>query len=198
MGILHLKLKNYLLAELQFKKALSAIKDYLYYIKTSGTYSKNFIDDLNNINVGAIKFNIGLCLFYQKKYYEAFQVFSVLRTQKDFQTNYYLFYRIGLCLLELELERNNKNNNDYNDLMSNVSNNKRKRANDFFSIETGDDSFKELEKDNKALRKSQGTRNTSNSANTNNKDDDYDDLFVQFENYSFYKAKDNGNCKTNS
>ena len=50
-----------------------------------------------------IKYNLGLCYFYQKKYDEAYKIFKEIIKNKYIIEHIFIWYRIGICLLEIEL-----------------------------------------------------------------------------------------------
>lgn len=95
IGIINLRQKKYTLAQCFFKHCLLLLKN-----------NPNFISKLKiqaecTNWVAYVKYNIGLCLFFEKNYERAYRVFSSL---PRYLNNYpFLSYRIGICSLELEL-----------------------------------------------------------------------------------------------
>lgn len=93
IGIINLKQKKYKLAEFFLKNCLNFYRQNI---------NKNSIEiKSREITVSNIKYNIGLCHFYEKNYERALKIFKSIKGH--LATNPFVFYRIGLCLLELEL-----------------------------------------------------------------------------------------------
>lgn len=109
-GIVLLKQKKYNLAETYFQSAITffnksnfsnvELKDYSFALKLQHLYS--------------IKYNLGLTYFYQKRFKEANIIFKNLSESKNSQMvrNIFLWYRIGMCYLEIFKENNTTKNND--------------------------------------------------------------------------------------
>lgn len=92
IGILNIKQKKFNLAEFFFKKCLSVMND------------KAIVNILDwKEGISNVKYNIGLCQFYQKNFAKAFRIFSSIK--EDLNFNPFLFYRLGLCSLGIELNR---------------------------------------------------------------------------------------------
>jgi hypothetical protein len=115
MGIINLKMKKFTLAEVFFKAGILTYKKVFSELET-GKF--DFSIRMNSIYI--IKYNLGLCLFFQKKYDKALQVFKEISKNKNMNTNIFLWYRLGLCSLEVELVEIRKIKLGRNDLVSKV------------------------------------------------------------------------------
>jgi hypothetical protein len=110
IGIINLRQKKYTLAQCFFKHCLLLLKN-----------NPNFIGKLKIQAecanwVAYVKYNIGLCLFFEKNYERAYRVFSSL---PRYLNNYpFLSYRIGVCSLEVELNNlKNESLNSHNEIL---------------------------------------------------------------------------------
>ena len=105
MGIAQLKQKRYFYAEYCFKYCEKLIRQ-------------------NEINyylfLNTVLYNISLCYFYSKKYEKCYKILSNLKNVDSMSTNPFLFYRLGLCCLEIELQnyKNSFNEDNLNDLVN--------------------------------------------------------------------------------
>ena len=111
LGIINLKQKKYNLSEYFFLDALQ-----VYTENKKKTVDLFFITDMEP----KIKYNLGLCYFYQKRYLECYDVLSELLAETSdpsIISNPNLYFRLGLCLLETELKNISKTEK-YNDLIS--------------------------------------------------------------------------------
>ena len=129
-GILLLKQKKYQIAEYYFKKALHLIDNYTFMNNSNCAKSYTFIIPLSWIY--SINFNLALSLFYQKKYIQSKKIFSFLSKTSSSQINNnpMLYYRIGLCCIEIFhknckylYNNNNTNQEAYNSDSDSISNN---------------------------------------------------------------------------
>jgi hypothetical protein len=109
LGIINLKQKKYCNAEYFFKICISHYKKY---------YSQ-YDFSIKLISVYYIKYNLALCFFFQKKYDKALTTFNELIKNKCFNSNIFLWYRIGCCYLEFYI-RKVKQDESLSDVMSNV------------------------------------------------------------------------------
>ena len=103
MGILNLSLKDYNLSEYYFKFGIRIFKAFS---KNKKNIFKKCVkrDDtlINRLDfLYKLKYNLGLCLFYQKKFKESYDIFENLAKMPMFQNNIFLLYRFGLCGLQL-------------------------------------------------------------------------------------------------
>ena len=111
-GILNLKNKNINLAKHYFNQCNKFLKEGSYGFKLRFGFM--------------IKYNIALCNFYEKKFDKCLNILLKIQKIEIFKNNPFIYFRIGLCLIEILLnkinsEQKNKNlflfidsNNDYN------------------------------------------------------------------------------------
>jgi len=98
IGIMYLKQKKYTSAEYFFKLCIEHFK------KIWATISKLRFDySIKLTDIYLIKYNLALCYFYQKKYEQAYHIFKEIINKKNIINHVFVWYRIGLCLLEIEL-----------------------------------------------------------------------------------------------
>lgn len=115
MGILNLKMKKYTLAEIFFKAGI------LTYKKVYSELEKGNLDFSIRINsIYVLKYNLGLCFFFQKKYDKALLVFKEISKNKNMNTNIFLWYRLGLSSLEVELIEIRKIKLGRNDIVNKI------------------------------------------------------------------------------
>jgi len=116
MGIMYLKLKKYSAAEFFFKTCIE------HYKRIWSTISKLEFDfSIRLTDIYLIKYNLGLCYFYQKKYIEAYKIFKdIIQNNKNFADHFFIWYRTGICLLEIELNELRKLR-EKNTLSNNIS-----------------------------------------------------------------------------
>lgn len=108
LGIINLRQKKYTLAQCFFKSCLALLR------KANVLVTK-FQPELNKHQV-SVKFNIGLCHFYEKNYEKAYRVFTALAS--NMECNPFLHYRMGLCCVEQELGAlKNESTNSYNEFI---------------------------------------------------------------------------------
>ena len=167
LGIIHLKLKKFSFAELQFKNALMLYKK---------LYNDKNISQLNVTYISTIKFNLALSLFYQKKFTQAKTLLEELTKVKTFNMNYAIWYRLGLCCLELSIEKLSKNKRGYNDIVRDLkgfdtTSLSKPSQQDCISIDLNED-------------------------NSSEHNEDVDDLYVQFE--KEYGSGNNNSTNSNS
>ena len=107
IGILNLKEKKYTYAEYCFKQCESLIRQ-----NEMSTYKF----------LSIILYNISLCYFYTKKYEKCYKILSSLKNVDSLSNNPYLFYRLGLCCLERELQeaKINSQGENINDLVNKI------------------------------------------------------------------------------
>lgn len=169
LGILNLKLKNFAFAEFQFR---NAIKRFKFLIN-----DKKKIYSINIDYISSIQYNLGLCLFYQKKFLPAKEIFTSLTKIKGMKSNYFLWFRLGLCNLEIELSKKSKIKKGYNEILENIEgfeNNHKKKEDECISIDL----------------------NNSNNEYNENDEGNCDDLYEQFERE--YGSGNNNSTNSNS
>lgn len=185
LGILNIKLKKYTYAELQFRNALNVYSKLFQKNRKSNINAEIRIDFIY-----MIKFNLGLALFLRKEYEKAKNIFTSLTKAKMFNKNFYLWYRLGLCYLEMELNTQAKNDKGYNDLIKDIkgfeTNNKKEQNRISINLSQDNDD-NEMINENKSQTpniiinktKDKYYNNVHNFHNNDN--DDLDDLYIQFE-----------------
>jgi hypothetical protein len=110
-GILSLKLKKYQSSEYLFKVCIKLYKKYY--------HNNDFSIRLNWIL--SFKYNLGLSYFFQKKYDKSYEIFKELIKNNNFNMNIYLWYRLGLCCLELHLVKLRQSKQDtQSDIISKI------------------------------------------------------------------------------
>lgn len=113
MGIFNLKNGNYILAEYMFKTGINIYKkiysEYTNVNSINSKQSKRSMLVMSYNNLVYIKYNLGLCLFSQGKYFEAMEVFKELINLKCMGKNAYLWYRLALTHLEIYLSKVKQN-----------------------------------------------------------------------------------------
>ena len=179
MGIINLFLKKYNLSKYYFNLGIklfemvsnnkkNIIKKYI--MKNQPIPLINKLDFLYKL-----KFNLGLCLFYQNKFKESYDIFENLIKIPTFQNNIYLLYRYGLCALQLYVLSLRKNIKEKSSIFRDIEikiKKRKKQNND------------KVEFDNIFTYKSYKSGICNNNAN--------DDLFNQFEEeYGLNKENDN-------
>ena len=176
MGIINLYLKKYNLSKYYFNLGIqlfemvsnnkkNIIKKYI--MKDQPISLINRLDFLYKL-----KFNLGLCLFYQNKFKESYDIFENLIKIPMFQNNIYLLYRYGLCALHLYVLSLRKKANEKTSIfwVNEIKNAQRKKQNN-----------DKVEIDNIFIYRSGSFNNNAN-----------DDLFNQFEEeYGLKKENDN-------
>ena len=98
VGIIYLGQKKFISAELFFKMAIDHYK-----IIYENLEKSEFDFQIKLTDIYLIKYNLGLCYFYQKKYDLAYKIFKEIIKNKFINDSLFIWYRIGLCILEIEL-----------------------------------------------------------------------------------------------
>ena len=105
LGITNLKQGQYSYAEYCFKFCKNIINN------NSMLYLK-YLD--------GIEYNLSLCYYFTKNYEKAIQILEKIKNLETMKNNPYLFYRLGLCYIELEFEKEKKifEKNNENDVIN--------------------------------------------------------------------------------
>ena len=109
LGIINLKQGHYSYAEYCFKFCKNIIYN------NSMLYSK-YLDD--------IEYNLSLCYYFTNNYEKAIKILEKLKSLETMKNNPYLFYRLSLCYIELEFEKEKKifeKNNENNIINKTIS-----------------------------------------------------------------------------
>ena len=67
-----------------------------------------------------VEYNLALCYFFTQNYEKSIEIIKKLKDMESMKNNPYLYYRLALCYIELELQKNEekfKKNNE-NDLVN--------------------------------------------------------------------------------
>jgi len=117
MGIMYLKKKKYSSAEYFFKNCIEHFKNIWVKIQKS-----EFNISIRLHDIFLIKYNLALCYFYQKKFEEAYKIFKEIVNKKNITNHVFIWYRMGICLLEIELIKLRKirETNSISDYISNL------------------------------------------------------------------------------
>ena len=107
LGIIFMKKKKFNVSIIFFQKGL---KKYLHILK-----NKNIINSDEKFfsfridYITAFLYNISLCKFYLKEYQKCTKILELLLTFECNKNNYFLFFRLALCYLEIYIQyiRNN-------------------------------------------------------------------------------------------
>ena len=94
LGIINMKQGHYTYAEYCFKFCKNIINE------NSMLYLK-YLD--------SIEYNLALCYFFTQNYEKAINILNKLKKIESMKNNPYLYYRIGICYIEQEFQKNEKN-----------------------------------------------------------------------------------------
>ena len=105
LGIISMKQGRYAYAEYCFKFCRDIIN------QNSMQYLKYLV---------GVEYNLALCYFFTQNYEKSIEIIKKLKDMESMKNNPYLYYRLALCYIELELQKNEekfKKNNE-NDLVN--------------------------------------------------------------------------------
>ena len=153
VGVIFLKKKKYNLSKIFFQQGLNKyiqiIKNKI--IKTNKSNEDDNDDDkfvnFRNDYITAFLYNISLCHFYLGEYNKCIEILEKLLVFQNNKNNFFFYYRLGICYLQLYI-RFNKNTNDYfnNNILKligykkNKINNQKNRTKKSLSFESDNDS----------------------------------------------------------
>ena len=105
LGIINMKQGHYAYAEYCFKFCRDII-------------SQNSMQYLKYLS--AVEYNLALCYFFIEKYDKSIEILKNLKDLGSMKNNPYLFYRLALCYIEQEFQKNEKNfkKNNENDIVN--------------------------------------------------------------------------------
>ena len=105
LGIINMKQGHYAYAEYCFKFCRDII-------------SQNSMQYLKYLS--AVEYNLALCYFFIEKYDKSIEILKNLKDLDSMKNNPYLFYRLALCYIEQEFQKNEKNfkKNNENDIVN--------------------------------------------------------------------------------
>ena len=118
VGIIFLKKKKYNLSKIFFQKGLNKyiqiIKNKI--IKSNESNEENHCDEkFVNFRIDyitAFLYNINLCHFYLGEYNKCIEILEKLLAFQNNKNNFFFYYRLGICYLQLYIE-SNKNTDDF-------------------------------------------------------------------------------------
>jgi hypothetical protein len=171
VGIILFKKKKYNLSKIFFQKGLNK---YIQIIKNKNL-KKNKSNEENNYDekfvnfridyITAFLYNINLCHFYLGEYNKCIEILEKLLAFQNNKNNFFFYYRLGICYLQLYIQCN-KNTNDYfnNNILkligykkNKISNNRTEKSLSFeYDKESSENSYYQLDRDfNKAMEDNQ-------------------------------------------
>ena len=105
LGIINMQQGHYAYAEYCFKFCRNII-------------SQNSMQYLKYLS--AVEYNLALCYFFIEKYDKSIEILKNLKDLDSMKNNPYLFYRLALCYIEQEFQKNEKNfkKNNENDIVN--------------------------------------------------------------------------------
>ena len=189
IGIIFLKKKKYIISKKFFQKGL---KSYIQIIRIKKKI--NLDEKFINFRIDyitAFLYNICLCDYYLKNYNKCIKILELLLSLEHNKNNYYFYYRLGLCYLEIYIQTLNKGNDFYNSNINKLigyENNKNKNIKKEKSIS--------LNMDNESSESFQyESKETNTRGNDDNKFLDFYDkqilnLFGNYSEFNFGENKD--------
>ena len=109
IGIVFMKKKKYNSSKIFFQKGL---KTYLQILRNKNELNVEKFINYRIDYITAFLYNISLCNFYLKEYEQCTKILELLLTFENNKNNYYLYYRLALCYLEIYIQYVTKNNNN--------------------------------------------------------------------------------------
>ena len=112
LGIIFMKKKKFTVSIIFFQKGL---KRYMYILKNKNAINsdeKFFSFRIDYIT--AFLYNISLCNFYLKEYHKCIKILELLLTFDCNKNNYFLFFRLALCYLEIYIKCISNNDTFFN------------------------------------------------------------------------------------
>ena len=104
LGIINMKQARYAYAEYCFKLCRNII-------------NQNSMQYLQYLS--GVEYNLALCYFFTQNYQKSIEILKKLKDTESMKNNPYLFYRLALCYIEQEFQKNKKTfkENNENDLV---------------------------------------------------------------------------------
>ena len=196
LGIIFMKKKKFSVSIIFFQKGL---KKYLHILKYKN--EMNSVEKFVNFRIDyimAFLYNISLCDFYLKEYKRCIKILELLLTFECNKNNYFLFFRLGLCYLEIYIQyiTNNNNNNFYNHNISKVigyennKNNNIKIRNDKSSTSINIDNESSENLSAQFESKDNNTKGTDDIKQLDFIDKNLVNLFFNFSDYNYNDYKE--------
>ena len=194
LGIMFMRKNKYILSKFFFQQGL---KKYLQIIRSK--IGANFNDKFTVFRIDyimAFLYNISLSYFYLKKYEKSIEILELLLTLEINKNNYYLYYRLAQCYLEIYIKYISKDNNfsnlNINKLIGfeNNKNNHKKIKNEKSSSSINIDN--EISENLSAQLESKDniTKGTDDNKTPDLIDKNFENLFYNFSDYNIYENKD--------
>ena len=194
LGIIFMRKNKFNISKYFFKKGL---KKYLQMIRSK--IETNIEDKFINFRIDyitAFLYNISLCNFYLKKYERCIEILELLLTLEINKNNYYLYYRLAQCYLEIYIKYISKDNNFFNlninkliGYENNKNNNKKiNKEKSSLSINIDNESSENLSAQLES--KDNITKGTDDNKSPDFIDKNFATLFYNFTDYNINEYKD--------
>ena len=112
LGIIFMKKKKFTLSIIFFQKGLKRYMNILKSKNAINSDEKFFSFRIDYIT--AFLYNISLCKFYLKEYHKCIKILELLLTFDCNKNNYFLFFRLALCYLEIYIKCISNNDTFFN------------------------------------------------------------------------------------
>ena len=112
LGIIFLKKKKFTVSIIFFQKGLKRYMNILKNKNAINSDEKFFSFRIDYIT--AFLYNISLCKFYLKEYHKCIKILELLLTFDCNKNNYFLFFRLALCYLEIYIKCISNNDTFFN------------------------------------------------------------------------------------
>ena len=146
--------------------------------------------------ITAFLYNISLCNFYLKKYEKCIEILELLLTLEINKNNYYLYYRLAQCYLEIYIKFISKENNFFNlninkliGYENNKNNNKKiNKEKSLLSIKIDNENSENLSAQLES--KDNITKGTDDNKSPDFIDKNFANLFYNYTDYNINENKD--------
>ena len=179
LGIINLKRKKYKLSEYLFKIGILLFND--------ATFHNSGEDKIfyNIEYITKMKYNLGLTLFFNKKYYEAYTLFQKIKDNIIIKNNPFFWYRFGLTSLNIYLlslkkleqekqkEKYKQNEENENIIINEQSSDSKNSLDESDNYNINEDNSEEIENDElfiefeKFMKKERNDKNNDKFKNIN-------------------------------
>ena len=112
LGIIFMKKKKFIVSIIFFQKGLKRYMNILKNKNAINSDEKFFSFRIDYIT--AFLYNISLCKFYLKEYHKCIKILELLLTFDCNKNNYFLFFRLALCYLEIYIKCISNNGTFFN------------------------------------------------------------------------------------
>ena len=196
LGIIFMKKKKFTVSIIFFQKGLKRYMNILKNKNAINSDEKFFSFRIDYIT--AFLYNISLCKFYLKEYHKCIKILELLLTFDCNKNNYFLFFRLALCYLEIYIKCISNNDTFFNLNINKVigyennKNNNIKIKNDKSSTSINIDNESSENLSGQFESKDNVTKGTDDIKQADLIDKNLVNLFL---NYSYYNYNENN--KTN-